>query len=92
MLASFLILSATTTVLAAAESHGISLLAEDCRRPILVVSPSGRDAEDLYGDLAFFMGEKDSPSPFRNRLHLFPSWEILPFEELSPHPFLQLPP
>ena len=24
--------------------------------------------------------------PFRRRLHLFPSWEILPFESLSPHP------
>jgi transcription-repair coupling factor (superfamily II helicase) len=69
-----------------ARAYVLSLLAEDCRRPILVVSPSGRDAENLYDDLAFFTGEKDSLSPFRNRLHLFPSWEILPFEGLSPHP------
>src|SRR6185503_536744 len=24
--------------------------------------------------------------PFRKRLHLLPSWEVLPFEKLSPHP------
>src|SRR5499427_9096100 len=69
-----------------ARAYVLSLLAEDSRRPTLVVSPSGRDAENLYDDLAFFIGEKDSLSPFRNRLHLFPSWEILPFEGLSPHP------
>ncbi len=25
-------------------------------------------------------------APLRRRLHLFPSWEVLPFENLSPHP------
>ena len=50
------------------------------------MSPSARDAENLYDDLVFFSGEDPSLSPFRKRIHLFPSWEVLPFEKLSPHP------
>src|SRR5437879_4923448 len=69
-----------------ARSYILSLVAQNCRRPILVVSPSARDAENLYDDLVFFSGEDPSLSPFRKRIHLFPSWEVLPFEKLSPHP------
>src|SRR5712692_6778944 len=69
-----------------ARAYILSLVAADYRRPILVVSPSGRDAENFYDDLVFFMNEDRTLAPFRKRLHLFPSWEVLPFERLSPHP------
>jgi transcription-repair coupling factor (superfamily II helicase) len=69
-----------------ARAYVLSLVAEKSRRPILVVVPTASDAENLYDDLALFLGEERSLPPFRRRLHLFPSWEILPFEKLSPHP------
>ena len=69
-----------------ARAYLLSLVAEKSRRPILVVAPTASTAENLYDDLAFFLGEERSLPPFRKRLHLFPSWEVLPFEKLSPHP------
>ena len=69
-----------------ARAYVLSLVAAQRRGPILIISPTPSDAENLYGDLAFFLGEERSLPPFRKRLHLFPSWEILPFEKLSPHP------
>jgi transcription-repair coupling factor (superfamily II helicase) len=68
-----------------ARAYVLSLAAERNPRPILVVSPSVQDAENLFDDLAFFLREDRSLPPFRKRLHLFPSWEVLPFEKLSPH-------
>jgi transcription-repair coupling factor (superfamily II helicase) len=69
-----------------ARAYGLSWVAEKSRRPILIIVPTASDAENLYDDLAFFFGEERSLPPFRRRLHLFPSWEVLPFEKLSPHP------
>ena len=63
----------------------LSLIAERIRRPMLIVAPGARDAENLYEDLNFFLGE-EAAEPLRSRVHLFPSWEVLPFENLSPHP------
>jgi transcription-repair coupling factor (superfamily II helicase) len=69
-----------------ARAYVLSLVAEKSRRPILIIAPTASDAENLYDDLSFFLGEERSLPPFRRRLHLFPSWEVLPFEKLSPHP------
>ncbi|HEU4341168.1 MAG TPA: transcription-repair coupling factor [Candidatus Binatia bacterium] len=69
-----------------ARAYALALAAESARRPIVVVSATARDAEDLYRDLSFFLGQETSVPPVRKRLHLFPSWEVLPFESLSPHP------
>jgi transcription-repair coupling factor (superfamily II helicase) len=69
-----------------ARAYILSLVAEKSRRPILVVALTASEAENLYDDLAFFLGEERSLAPFRKRLHLFQSWDILPFEKLSPHP------
>ena len=69
-----------------ARAYVLSLVAAERRGPILIISPTPSDAENLYDDLAFFLGEERALPPFRKRLHLFPSWEILPFEKLSPHP------
>jgi len=72
-------------VQAGARAYVLSLAAEKNLRPILVISPNVQDAENLFDDLGFFLGEDRSLPPFHKRLHLFPSWEVLPFEKLSPH-------
>ena len=69
-----------------ASAYLLSLVATDPTRPVVVVSSSSRGAENLYDDLVFFTGENRALSPFRKRIHLFPSWEVLPFEQLSPPP------
>ena len=69
-----------------ARAFVLSLVAQSSRRPILIITASARDAENLYDDLALFLGEAPSLPPVQKRLHLFPSWEVLPFEKLSPHP------
>ncbi len=45
------------------------------RRPVLVVAPTGVAAEQLAHDLALFVD---------GRVELFPAWETLPFERVSP--------
>jgi transcription-repair coupling factor (superfamily II helicase) len=69
-----------------AHAFVLSLMTERAQRPILIVAPGAREAENLYDDLMFFLGAEPVTAPLQSRLHLFPSWEILPFENLSPHP------
>jgi len=69
-----------------ARGYLLSLAAERKDQPLLVVAPTTREAENLFFDLTFFLGEEKILSPLEKRLHFFPSWEILPFEKLSPHP------
>ena len=45
--------------------------------PVLVVTASGREAEDLSAELSAMMGDK---------VAYFPAWETLPHERLSPAP------
>ena len=54
----------------------LALLAEDGERPIVVVTPTGRDGEELVGALAAYLP--------RDEVEFFPSWETLPHERLSP--------
>jgi transcription-repair coupling factor (superfamily II helicase) len=67
-----------------ARAFVLSLVTAGRRRPMLIVAPGANEAENLYDDLAFFLGEERSLPPLRRRLHLLPSWEVLPFERLSP--------
>ena len=53
---------------------GIAALSR--RRPLVVAMPTAADAERLWSDLAAFM-----PA---DGLELFPAWETLPFERVSP--------
>lgn len=69
-----------------ARAYFLSLVTERCHRPLLMITPTPAEAERLFLDLVFFLGERDHLSPIQKRLHLFPSWEVLPFEKLSPHP------
>src|SRR3990172_743296 len=69
-----------------ARAYALSLVAAQGRRSMLIGAGRAREAENLYDDLTFFRGEERALPPLRRRLHLFPSWEVLPFEKLSPHP------
>jgi transcription-repair coupling factor (superfamily II helicase) len=46
------------------------------RRPVLVAVPTTGEAERLAADLVQYLGE--------GRVELFPAWETLPFERVSP--------
>lgn len=46
------------------------------RSPVLCVVPTAADAEHLTADLRAFLGDE--------RVDLFPAWETLPFERVSP--------
>jgi transcription-repair coupling factor (superfamily II helicase) len=46
------------------------------RHPFLVVTPTGTDAERLANDLSAYLGPDD--------VDVFPAWETLPFERVSP--------
>jgi len=46
------------------------------RRPLVVACPTGTAAGQLYDDLQQFMGPEE--------VMLFPAWETLPFERVSP--------
>ncbi len=46
------------------------------RRPLVVVTPTTQDAERLAHDLRSYLGE--------HQVDLFPAWETLPFERVSP--------
>ena len=51
------------------------------KRPFLVITPTSSEAESLFSDLKFFMGES-------SLLLFFPNLDVLPYFQLSPHPDL----
>jgi len=53
-------------------------------RPTLIVCASAKEAETLVEDLRAFFGEDESATPFARRVHYFPTWDVIPFEDLSP--------
>ena len=55
-------------------------------RASLILAPSATEAERLASDLRFFLGEEDEATPFTRRVHVLPSWDIVPFEDISPPP------
>lgn len=58
----------------------IAALSGKLDRPITVVADKASTAEELLEIISFF-------TPVHGgRLFLFPPWEILPYEEMSPHP------
>ena len=73
-------LSVGSTALAVPEAAtafviaGVARLSD--RRPMLVVTPTVRDAERLAHDLSTFLGT--------GTVALFPAWDTLPFERVSP--------
>ena len=69
--------AATVAVPEAARALFVASLAGvTTRRPLLVAVPTGAEAERLARDLAQFLGSQ--------QVELFPAWETLPFERVSP--------
>ena len=70
----------STSVLAVPESaRAVAVAAlshSQQRRPIVVATATGTDAEQLASDLAAYVGADE--------VALFPAWETLPFERVSP--------
>jgi transcription-repair coupling factor (superfamily II helicase) len=56
--------------------------------PALIVLADAKQSENFADDLRFFFGEADGLPPFERRVHYLPSWELPPFEDLSPAPEL----
>ncbi len=67
----------TVSVAPPVRPYALSLLAERSA-PLLVVTPRTSDAEDVVDGLRAFLGH--------DRVALFPAWETLPHERLSPEP------
>ncbi|MFI7094936.1 transcription-repair coupling factor [Streptomyces lydicus] len=63
----------------AARPFTIAALAREAKRPVLAVTATGREAEDLAATLRSLM-----PAGEDNSVVEFPSWETLPHERLSP--------
>jgi transcription-repair coupling factor (superfamily II helicase) len=64
--------AARATVLAA-------LTSANSRRPLIVATPTGTMAQELADDLSVFLGT--------DAVEVFPAWETLPFERVSPGVF-----
>ncbi|MFI9355153.1 transcription-repair coupling factor [Streptomyces lydicus] len=63
----------------AARPFTIAALAREAKRPVLAVTATGREAEDLAAALRSLM-----PAGEDNSVVEYPSWETLPHERLSP--------
>src|SRR5215472_15326048 len=74
------VLAAGSGAVAVAEPATAFVVAGLCalgeRRPVLVVTPTVADAERLVHDIAAFVG--------LGSVELFPAWDTLPFERVSP--------
>src|SRR3954451_7039605 len=67
----------TVAVPDAARAVFVAALADvTIRRPLLLAVPTGAEAERLVRDLGQFLGAGE--------VELFPAWETLPFERVSP--------
>lgn len=54
-----------------------AIAAESERAPVVVAAPTSSEAERLRSDLALYLGD--------DQVVLFPAWETLPFERISPN-------
>jgi len=60
------------------KSFLISEFFRNTLKPSIVLAPTQDDAEELYKEFLFFLGD--------NTAAIFPSWETLPLEIQTPHP------
>jgi transcription-repair coupling factor (superfamily II helicase) len=69
-----------TGLIGSSKAYILSHWRERVRGPLLIVVPHLRNAESLLEDLRFF--EKET----NRSVLLFPQWETLPYDDISPHP------
>ncbi len=69
-----------------ARSYLFSRFLDDLERPCLVILPESKEAERVFGELRFFMSEKEGPQgDGETRLYEFPPYDMSPLTGLSPH-------
>jgi len=54
--------------------------------PLLILTSTPSEAERVYNDLKFFLAPSNHDRENLPEPCLFPQWEILPFDDKSPHP------
>ena len=69
-----------TGLAGSSKAYFLSHWREKVRGPLLIVTPHLRNAETLLEDVRFFTKGQGVSS------FLFPQWEILPYDEIPPHP------
>ena len=69
-----------TGLIGSSKAYVLSHWREKVKGALLIVVPHLRNAESLIEDLRFFQKETDASSL------LFPQWETLPYDDISPHP------
>src|SRR6266404_7499721 len=69
-----------------AQAYFLSRILSATPRPSLVISATAVEAERFATDLRFFFGESEDQPPFTRRIHYLPSWDVVPFEDISPPP------
>ena len=73
---------ATLAVATPAQAFALAgLLRLGTRRPVLVVTPTGQSASQLAHDLEVFVEPRSDGG---GSVEVFPAWETLPFERVSP--------
>jgi hypothetical protein len=82
---------ATVAVPESAQAIAAAALATFTERtPLVVVTPTGLDAERLADDLTCLLANEDGPAPgddvgaLSGAVTILPAWETLPFERVSP--------
>jgi transcription-repair coupling factor (superfamily II helicase) len=77
--------NATLAVASPAQAFVLAgLVRLGARRPVLVVTPTVAAAEQLAHDLDSFTGGTEESEAGMGRVEVFPAWETLPFERVSP--------
>lgn len=61
----------------------LAALQKRLNRPLLITAGTSHEAEDIYGDLLYFLGGRDA-DPVALPVGYFPHTEVLPYEEISP--------
>ncbi|MFN8543528.1 MAG: transcription-repair coupling factor [Candidatus Binatia bacterium] len=67
-----------------APALALGRLLETMRRPVVVLAPTGVEAEAFVADLRFVLGARGERGPLGRRVHYLPAWELPPFDALSP--------
>ncbi|MHB8404347.1 MAG: transcription-repair coupling factor [Gammaproteobacteria bacterium] len=60
-------------------SLALAEAAQQADAPLLLVTPTAREAERMLAELRFYLGKEALPVTF------FPDWETLPYDTFSPH-------
>ncbi|MEK6777996.1 MAG: transcription-repair coupling factor [bacterium] len=64
----------------------LTQLQETLSHPLLIITSTPSEAEKVFKDLNFFFRGAEAAQKEIPDLCLFPQWEVLPYDDKSPHP------